>query len=35
MLIMGTTLITIILISLVNLITDVIQAMIGPRVRLN
>ena len=34
MLIMGTTLITVILISLVNLITDVAQAMIDPRVRI-
>ena len=35
MLIMGTTLVTVILISLVNLITDIAQAIIDPRVRLN
>lgn len=35
MLIMGTTLITVILISLVNLITDIGQALIDPRVRIS
>lgn len=35
MLIMGTTVIAVILISLVNLITDIVQAMIDPRVRIS
>lgn len=35
MLIMGTTLVTVILISLVNLITDIGQALIDPRVRIS
>lgn len=35
MLVMGTTLITVILIALVNLITDIVQAMIDPRVRIS
>ncbi len=35
MLIMGTALITVVLVSLVNLITDLCQALIDPRVRVN
>lgn len=35
MLVMGTTLITVILIALVNLITDIVQAVIDPRVRIS